>query len=102
MITPYVKEEQIKPTDNLKSHRSYKKRVQNENGESYNAFILNAGTKHIRDFEEEDQRLQAILKDKNEAEKRRIISENLKDMIKRTEEDKTSYAEYLRGYGLDN
>lgn len=100
MITPYIQDKK-EPVVNQKSHRSYKKRVFNENGDSYNAFIMNAGTKHIRDFEEEDQRLQEILKDQNEPLKRRIISENLKDMIKRSEEDTTQYAEYLRGYGLD-
>jgi hypothetical protein len=99
MITPYV-ESQESGLDSLKSHRSYKKRVQNENGESYNAFILNAGTKHIRDFDKEDTRLEEILKDKNEPEKRRIISENIKDMIKRSEQGPNQYGEYLKGYGL--
>lgn len=100
MITPYIKDES-QPEQALKSHRSYKKRVRSEDGESYNAFILNAGTKHLRDFEEEDKRLKELLKDKNEPLQRRIISENLKDLIKRSEENMTHYAEYLRGAGLE-
>lgn len=64
---------------------------------------MNAGTKHNRDFEEDDKKLLNILNERNEPLKRKIISENLKDMIRRSQENlNTDYAEYLRGYGFED
>jgi uncharacterized membrane protein YheB (UPF0754 family) len=64
---------------------------------------MNAGTKHNRDFEEDDKKLLNILNERNEPLKRKIISENLKDMIRRSQENlNTDYAEYLRSYGFED